>query len=73
MALAYGAQREGRPSWALAHALLGGVLEAQAQNTAAALAIQLALELRPRVPYWQASLERLMRRIPDDHAKALQA
>lgn len=72
VALAYGAQRNGRSSWALAHALLAAILEAQADNTPAALAIQTALELRPWVTHWQQTLERLMRRIPDEYAKALQ-
>lgn len=72
VALAYGSKVDGKPSWAPALALLGSVAEAQADNTTAALAIQTALELRPGELLWRESLERLMRRIPDAHAKALQ-
>ena len=71
-ALAYGTQRSGKPAWARALALHAAVLEAAADNTPAALAFQKAVELRPGVPLWQAALERLLRRIPDSHAAALQ-
>ena len=71
-ALTYGPQRGGKPSWARGHALRAAVLEALTDNTSAALAYHMALEQRAGVPLWQAALERLLRRIPDSHAAALQ-
>lgn len=47
-------------------------MEALGSNSLAALAMCRAVELDPRTPQHLISLERLLRRIPDDHAAAVQ-
>ncbi|PSC70912.1 Tetratricopeptide repeat [Micractinium conductrix] len=64
----------GRTSaWPAALALLSGALEAVADNVYAALAAQRALELDPENGSYAEAVARLLRRIPEPCAAALQA
>eukprot|EP00884_Botryococcus_braunii_P008262 jgi/Botrbrau1/17437/Bobra.0054s0028.1 len=73
VALTYGPQKDGQSRWAWARAAEGAALEAMASNTLAALAFCQAVELDPKNPRHLADLERLLRRIPPDHAVAIQS
>ena len=63
----------GRTSaWPAALALQSAALEALADNVLAALSMARAAELQPESEEYAAALERLMRRIPEECAAALQ-
>lgn len=61
-----------RSAWPAALAALAGAHEGLADNVPAALAMQRALELDPGNEDYAEALERLLRRIPEDCAAALQ-
>lgn len=61
-----------QPAWPAALALQSAALEALADNVPAALAMAKALELDPECEEYGEALERLLRRIPEPCAAALQ-
>ncbi|KAK9830094.1 hypothetical protein WJX72_009753 [[Myrmecia] bisecta] len=72
VALTYGPQADGQCCLARAHAAQSAAYEGLQDNVPAALAMQIALELEPGSEEYESDLERLMRRIPDPPAAALQ-
>ncbi|KAA6421689.1 MAG: hypothetical protein FRX49_08300 [Trebouxia sp. A1-2] len=74
--LAYAPKQEGCNgicSWPWGHALHSAALEGLQDNVAAALAMQVALEIDPSSQHHKHDMERLMRRIPQAVADVLEA
>ncbi|KAL0022671.1 hypothetical protein WJX79_007842 [Trebouxia sp. C0005] len=74
--LAYAPKQEGCMgicSWPWGHALHSAALEGLQDNVAAALAMQVALEMDPSSQHHKHDMERLMRRIPQAVADVLEA